>query len=223
MILTVISVGECGARWEDFRQPLLKPRDLRLILDRVGSCGRLGPAGLVLSFVCLPGLLHARDASGDVIRESGGRIYTIHLSESRPVAKIELSVAQTSAEWEVTAVYDSTACEIHCSWRRKRDAFGPAPRGSFLLPPIATIRIYANFVSQSPAVIVVDPAGLGLPGAMGDTPLTPAAACIPARRLIVAALSQREDTGPPNRPRAHFLSSTNQPEVTSAASLPLRI
>jgi hypothetical protein len=42
-----------------------------------------------------------------------------------------------------------------------------------LLPRIATIRIYANFVSQSPAVIVVDPAGLGLPGAARDISLTP--------------------------------------------------
>src|SRR5580700_6797038 len=91
MILTVISVGECGARPEDFRQPLLKPRDLRLILDRVGSCVRLGLAGLVWLFVGLTGLLHAQDTSGDVLRDilrdSGNRIYTIHLSGSRPVAR----------------------------------------------------------------------------------------------------------------------------------------
>jgi len=175
-----------------------------------------------VSFVCLPDLLHARDTSENISRDSGNRIYTIHLSGSRP-AKIEVSVAQASAEWEFTAVYDSAGCEIHCSWRRKRDAFGRTPLGSFFLPPIATIRIYTNFLSQSPAVLVVDPAGVRLPGATGDIPLTPEAVCIPARRLFVAVLSQREDFGAPSRPRAHFLSTTNQPEVTSAASLSLRI
>ena len=189
----------------------------------MGSCPRLGLAGLVLPFVCLPGLLHARDASGDVLRDSGNRIYTIHLSSSRPVAKIEVSLAQASAQWEVTAAYDSAVCEIHCSWRRKRDAFGRVPLASFLLPPIATIRIYTNFVSRSPAVIVVDPAGLGLPGAARDVPLTQDAACIPARRLFVAVPGQREDSGESNWPPAHFLSTTNRSEVTYTASLPLRI
>ena len=150
MILTVISVGECGARWEDFRQPLLKPRDLRLILDRVGSCGRLGPAGLVLSFVCLPGLLHARDASGDVIRESGGRIYTIHLFRIEAGSRRD----RRRCRWrrlprsgEVTAVYDSTACEIHllCGGENGIAVWVASREGVlFLLPPIATIRIYAT-------------------------------------------------------------------------------
>jgi hypothetical protein len=188
----------------------------------VGSRRRLGLTGLVLSFVCLPGLLHARATSGDGLPDSGNRIYTVHLSNS-PVAKIEVSVAQTSAEWEVTAVYDSTGCVIHCSWRRKRDAFGRTPQESFLLPPIATIRIYPNLASLSPAVIVLDPAGLGLPGVARDAPFTQETVYIPARRLFVAVLAQREHSGAPNRPRVHFLSTTNQPEVTSAASLPLRI
>jgi hypothetical protein len=189
----------------------------------VGNCRRLGLAELILLSVCLPGLLHARETSKDVLRDSGSRFYTIHLSRSRPVAKIEVSVAQASAEWEVTATYDSTQCEIHCSWRRKRDAFGRTPLASFLLPPIAAIRIYTDFVSQSPAVIVVDPAGLGLPGAARDVPLTQDTVCIPARRLFVAVPGQREDSGGHNRPRARYLSTTNQPDVTSAASLPLRI
>jgi hypothetical protein len=193
----------------------------------VDSCRRLGWAGLVLLFVCLPGRLHAGNTSADVLRDvlrdSGNRIYTIHLSSFGPIAKIEVSVAPASVEWEFTAVYDSTDCEIHCSWRRKRDALGRTPLGSFLLPPIATVRIYANFVSQSPAVIVVDPAGLGLPGATRDIPLTREAVFIPARRCFVAVLSQREDSGGLGRPRAHVLSTTNQPEVTTTASLPLRI
>jgi hypothetical protein len=189
----------------------------------VSSCRRLGLAGLVLSFVCLPGLLHARDTSGDVLLDSGARIYTIHLSSTRPVAKIEVSLAQASAEWEVTAVYDSTDCEIHCSWRRKRDAFGRTPLAAFLLPPIAAIRIYTNFVSLPPALIVVDPAGLGLPGAARDVLLTPDAVCIPARRLCIAVSGKREDSDGPNRPRADFLFTTNQTEVTPTKSLPLRI
>jgi hypothetical protein len=189
----------------------------------VGGCPRLGLAGLVLAFVCLPALLHARDASGDVLRDSGSQTYTIHLYGSRPVAKIEVSVAQASAQWEVTAAYDSAVCEIHCSWRRKRDAFGRTPLASFLLPPIATIRIYTNFVSRSPAVIVVDPAGLGLPGFARSVPVTQDADCIPAKRFFVAVPGQREDTGETNWPRVNVLSTNNQPEVISAASLPLRI
>jgi hypothetical protein len=174
-------------------------------------------------FVCLPCLLHARDTSVDILRDSGSRIYTIHLSGSRPVAMIEVSVAQASVEWEVTAAYDSTGCEIHCSWRRKRDAFGRTPLTSFLPLPVATVRIYTNFAALSPAVIVVDPAGLGLPGAAGDAPLTQEAVWIPARRFFVAILSQRQDSGALNRPRDHFLSTTNPTEVTSAVSLPLRV
>lgn len=177
-------------------------------------------AGLL--FVFLPTLLLARDTSGNV-REGGSRTYTIHLYGYGPVAKIEVSVAQASAEWEVTADYDSAACEIHCSWRRKRDAFGRTPLASFLLPPIATIRVYANFVAQAPGVIVVDPAGLGSPGAARDAPLTQEALCILARRLFPAVLAQREDSRALHRPRARFLSITNQPEVTSLTSLPLRI
>jgi hypothetical protein len=197
---------------------------LRLILDRVDNRGRLGLAGLF--FVFLPGLLLARDTPGDVLREGGrdgGETYTIHLYGSGPVAKIEVSVAQASPEWEVVAAYDSTVCEIHCSWRRKRDAFGRTPLASFLPPPIATIRIYASFAAQSPRVIVVDPAGLGSPGAAGDAPVTQDPVWIPARRLFTAVLAQREDSGAPNRPRARSLSITNQPEVTPLASLPLRI
>jgi hypothetical protein len=136
---------------------------------------------------------------------------------------IEVSVAQASADWEVTAVYDSTVCEVHCSWRRKRDAFGRTPIGSFLPPPIATIRIYTDYVSQSPAVIVVDPAGMELPCAARDTPLTQEAVCIPARRLFTAVPSLREDISAPNRLPAQFLSTTNRPEVTFAAPLALRI
>jgi hypothetical protein len=176
-----------------------------------------------LFFMCLPALLHARDKSADVLRDNSSRTYTIHLSSSGPVAKIEVSVAQASAEWEVTAAYDSAACEIHCSWRRKRDTFGRTPLASFLPPPIAAIRVYANFVSQAPSVIVVDPAGLGSPGAAGDAPITQDPVWIPARRLFTAVLARREDSGALHRPQAQFLSITNQPEVTPFPSLPLRI
>jgi hypothetical protein len=155
--------------------------------------------------------------------QESGRTYTIHLYGSEPVARIEVSVAQASAEWEVTADYDSAACEIHCSWRRKRDAFGRTMLASFLPPPIATIRVYAKFVALAPSVIVVDPAGLGSPGAAGDVPITQDAVWIPARRLFTAILARREDSGALNRPRAQFVSITNQPEVTSLASLPLRV
>ena len=170
-------------------------------------------------FVCLPGLLHARDTSGQVLGDSANLAYTIHLSHSTAVAKIEVSLAQASAEWEVTAAFVSADCEIHCSWRRKRDALGR----SFLLPPIATIRIYTNFVSLSPAVIVVDPAGLGLPGATRDAALTPGAIWLSARRLFAVILLQREGCCVSNRTRPYFLSTTNRREVTAAASLPLRI
>ena len=173
--------------------------------------------------MCTSGLLHARDASAGVPGESGSRVYTIHVSGSSPVAKIEVSVAQPSVEWEVTATYDATGCEIHCSWRRKRDSFGRMPLASFLPPPIATVRIYTNLAPQSPAVIVVDPAGLGLPGVAGDAPITQDAVWIAARRIFAAILPQRGNSGALKRLRAHFLSITSPPEVTSAASLPLRV
>jgi hypothetical protein len=174
-------------------------------------------------FVCLPGLMRARGASGDILPDTGSRIYTIHFSGSRPVAKIEVSLAQASAEWEVTAAYDATGCEIHCSWRRKPDAFGRMHVSSILPLPVATLRIYTNFVALSPTVIVMDPAGLRLPGVAGDTPITEEALWIPARRLFVAILSQREDSTAFNRPFAHFLSTTNSSEATSVTSLPLRV
>jgi hypothetical protein len=171
-----------------------------------------------LCFLCLPGLLDARERSGDIRGESADPVYTIHLSHSTPVAKIEISVAQGSVEWEVTAAFDSADCEIHCSWRRKRDTLGR----SFLLPPIATIRIYTNFVSLPPAVIVVDPAGLGLPGATRDSPATLGAVWISARRLFAVTRLQRED-GRLDQPHTHFLSTTNKPGVITKAYLPLRV
>jgi hypothetical protein len=37
--------------------------------------------------------------------DGGGQTDVIHLSGSTPLAKVELSVTPTSAQWEVTAVY----------------------------------------------------------------------------------------------------------------------
>jgi hypothetical protein len=156
-------------------------------------------------------MLHAREASD--------RAYTIHLPGATAVARIELSVEQTSTEWEVTALYDAARCEIHCLWRHKRDALGLAP---LLAPPIAALRIYSNFVA-TPYTVSVDPAGLGLPGAMRDGPLCRAAAFLPARRLFVTSPAQCGDGGAPERPRAHFFSSTRLPNVISASLAPLRI
>jgi hypothetical protein len=156
-------------------------------------------------------MLQAGDASD--------RTYTIHLPPTTTPAKIELTVAQSSAEWEMAAVYDAARCEIHCSWRRKRDALGPMP---LLAPPIAEVRIYSNFVSP-PATVTVDPAGVGEPYATQDVPLSRESTFIPARRLFVTALAQQADSGGPKSPRTHFLSSTQQPEITFASSLPLRI
>jgi hypothetical protein len=176
----------------------------------------------VLLFICLPGMLHARREAGVANPDSGARIYTIHLSISKPPVKIELPAIQNSAEWEVTAAYDSALCEIHCFFRRKRDAWGRTPLASLLLPPIASIRIYTNFVSQ-PATVIVDPAGAGLPCAARDTPLTWDAIFIPARRVFVTVPAHRHAYAAPDSPETHFFSSTNQPEVTSSASQPLRI
>lgn len=167
--------------------------------------------GFAALFLCLPGMLQARD-----------RDYTIHLSDSTPLAKVELSVTPASAGWDVTADYDADRCEIHCSWRRKRDAFGSMPPFLHLLPPIAVIRIYSNFVSR-PATVTIDPAGLGLPGATRDVPLRPDAIFIAARKLFVTPPARRGDCGAPTWPRAHFLSSTKQADIASSSALPLRI
>ena len=148
--------------------------------------------------------------------------YTIHLSPSTPLAKIELSVTQASAEWEVTATYDPALCEIHCVSRRKRDWFGRTPLASLLLPPFAAIRIYTDFVSK-PAIVIVNPAGLGLPCATRDIPFTQEAIYFPSRKLSAIVLARMDAASVSHWSQAHFLSSANQSEVTLPASLPLRI
>ena len=174
-------------------------------------CRRIGLIGFAALFLCLPGMLQARDQD-----------YTIHLVDSTPLAKVELSVTPASTEWDVIADYDAERCEIHCSWRRKRDAFGSLPPFLHLLPPIAVIRIYSNFVSR-PVTVTIDPAGLGLPGAARDVPLRLDAIFIAARKLFVTPPALRDDGGTPKRPRAHFLSTTKQPDIASSSALPLRI
>jgi hypothetical protein len=156
-----------------------------------------------------------------MLRADSSRTYVIHLSGSSPLAKLELSVTPASAEWEVTAVYDAARCEVHCTWRRKEDAFA-SRRLASLLPPMAVIRMYSNFAA-APDTVTIDPAGLGLPGATRDVPLRQEAIFIPARKLFVAALAQADDYGAIERPRARFLSSTEQRDVTTASTLPLRI
>ena len=178
--------------------------------DDVAGCRRLALIGL-LAFACLPGALRARSASD--------RAYTIHLPGSTPPAKIELSVAQTSAEWEVTADYDAARCEVHCSWRRKRDEFEPS---ALLPPPIATIRIYSDFVSP-PESVTADPAGLGFPRVTRDLPLSLESIFMPARRLFAMSPAQRDGDGTHTRPRLRFLSSSKPLDAPSASSLPLRI
>jgi hypothetical protein len=163
------------------------------------------------AFVCLPGMLRADST----------QTYVIHLSGPMPLAKVEMSVTPASAEWEVTAVYDAARCEIHCTWRRKEDAFG-SRRLASLLPPIAVIRIYSNFAA-APETVTIDPAGLGLPIVTRDVPLRQEAIFIPARKLFVAGLAQAHGDGAVERPRAHLLSSAKQPDVTTASTLPLRI
>jgi len=170
------------------------------------SFGSIGWAALL---VCLPVMLPAQT-------------YTIHLSDSRPPVKIETLVTQASAEWEVTASYDSALCEIHCSWRRKRDAFGRTPLISLFQPTVAIIRIYTDFASL-PATVIVDPAGLGSPRAASSLSSNHEAAFMPARRLLGVTLARLLHTAPPAPILSRFLSPANQPEVTPDTSAPLRI
>jgi hypothetical protein len=177
---------------------------------------------LAALFVCLPGPLRARSESGNAFPDSGSRAYTVHLSGIKPPAKIELSVTPASAEWEVTAAYDSALCEIHCVWRRRRDAFGRTPATSSMLPPIASIRVFTDFVSP-PATRIVNPAGLGLPETTKNIPVTQEAIFVLARRLFITAPARLYDSGASNLPRAHFFSRTSQAAGAHAAALPLRI
>jgi hypothetical protein len=195
----------------NFRQPLLKGVRFTAYTEHVAACPRLALIGLA-ALVCLPGMLRGDDGSRD---------YVIHLSGSTPPAKLELSVTPASAEWEVTAVYDAARCEIHCTWRRKEDALG-SRRLVSLLPPIAVIRMYSNFAA-TPDSVTIDPAGLGLPGVTRDLPLRQEAIFMPARKLCVAIPAQADGHGAVERPRAQFLSSDEQPDVTASSTLPLRI
>lgn len=200
-----------GEPYGNFRQPLLKGVRSTPYTEHVAACPKLALIGLA-AFVCLPGMLRADDGSRD---------YVIHLSGSTPPAKLELSVTPASAEWEVTAVYDAARCEIHCTWRRKEDAFG-SRRLVSLLPPMAVIRMYSNFAAP-PDTVTIDPAGLGLPGVTCDVPLRREAIFMPAKKLFVAVPAQADAYGAVELPRAQFLSSAGQPDVTASSTLPLRI
>lgn len=177
---------------------------------------RLALVGLAALIFCLPGKLHA----GESIADGRSLSFTVSLSSFQPIAKIELSVTPALPGWEVTAAYDSALCEIHCSWRRKRDAFGRTPT-SLMLPPIAAIRVYTGFAS-APAIWTVDPAGLGLPDATKDTLLVRETIFVPARKLVVTTVTRLYNPDACSLSLTHFFSLTNR-MACAATALPLRI
>ena len=217
----------------------MKRRRARPILDLVARCPELAFLGLAGLFVCLPGPAQAHDAFSD----SSSHIYTLHVGNSVRPSKFQVSVTYSSSNaalgpdapggalliapassvggWEVTVGFDAAHCEIHCAYRRKRDAFGRMSLAGLLLPPITAIQIYEDSASK-PLTVIVDPAGLRLPIATGHVVVTESQPGIPGRRLC-ASVPGRQSGCAATSPRAHFSSTDNHPETSFSAAAPLRI
>jgi len=174
------------------------------------------------------------------LRDRDTRAYTIHVPNSGPSSRFDLCVggsrtaaSSISAEslhsapatrmggWEVTVDFDPARCEIHCAYRRIRDAFGRTPLIG-LSPPVVAIRVYTGFHAK-PAIAIVDPAGLATPAATSGAVVTQEEPCMPGRRLFSVVLVQQGDRNAPALPHARVFCSRNASEATPSTPVPQRI
>jgi hypothetical protein len=161
--------------------------------------------------------------------------YTIHVPNPGPSSKFDFVVAYpgfsrgvvsagsavTVGGWEVTVDFDPARCEIHCAYRRVRDAFGRAALVG-LAPPVATVRMHGDSASR-PAIAIVDPAGLGTPAAASNPVIVEDKVCVPGRRLFTVVLVPKGDGEAPATAYAQSVCLRNTPETTFTAPVPQRI
>ena len=192
-----------------------------LYFTQVESWRRLDILGLAVLFLCLPGMVDAQ-------------VYTIHVPNPGPQSRFDFQVAYpgfnrgvspatavTVGGWEVTVDFDPARCEIHCIYRRVRDAFGRAPMMG-LAPPITTIRMYTGSDSR-PTIAIVDPAGLGTPAAASNSVVIEEKDCIPGRKLFTIVLVPKGDGNTPATAQAQSVGLRNCPETIFTAPVPQRI
>ena len=101
-------------------------------------------------------------------------VYKVYVPHAGPVSKVETSSA--GAGWDVTVSYDSQRCAIACTYRRLRMA-------RLLAPPSAVIRVYTGS-ARNPHIVIVDPAGLGLPRAAARESTTREQPGLPSRAML---------------------------------------
>jgi hypothetical protein len=178
-------------------------------------------------FVCLP--VYAENRADDA------QVYTVHVPNSGPLSRFDFQVAYpgfsggvvsagaavTVGGWEVTVDFDPARCEIHCAYRRVRDALGRAPLVG-LAPPIATIRMYTGSDSKA-TIAIVDPAGLGTPAAASNPVVIEEKACIPGRRIFSVVLVPKGDSHAPTTAHAQSVCPRNCLETVFTAPVPQRI
>jgi hypothetical protein len=203
----------------------------------VGFRRRLAFSRLAAS-AYLSGILHAQS------------IYTIPIRDAGTPAKFELYVTYSPADagfnraaareftlpagsiytapsisfgdWEVTVAVDVAHCGIYCAYRRKPEASGRTSLVDLLPPPVTAIRIYTGSAAK-PAIVFVDPAGLGLPAAASHMIITRETLCIPGRKLVRALLAPEGGDKSSILSRAHSLSLAYRHKTTIPAVISLRI
>jgi len=141
-------------------------------------------------------------------------VYKLHLPN--PAARVEWT-APIPANWEVTVAVDTARCQLFCVYRIKRGT----PSGVLLAPPTVVIRIYSDFVSI-PQTVTVDPAGLTLPTAAGETDAPRDCPYMPGRKLFAAVPVRRAAGAPSTPPQPQHFSASHAGPATAAA-VPLRI
>jgi hypothetical protein len=124
--------------------------------------------------------------------------------------------------WEVTAGFDPIRCEVYCTYRQKTDASGRTPAVSLLAPPITIVEVYTDLASK-PAIVIFDPAGLGLPAAAAEFVPGQESPGLPGRKIAFAPPATRNNSHTPVSSYSALLLSSTSHKLTPRSVLSLRI
>jgi hypothetical protein len=155
--------------------------------------------------------------------ESAGQTYRLHIPVSadakvaweltylpRQASRLQEASSASLAGWEVSLAFDAVHCDLYCTYRRKPGAWNRSAAIPRLLPPLVAIRIYPNSMAR-PMTVVVDPAGLGRPGASRSPLAISESAGLPGKK--------RSLSSPPRPSGTPLVAGTPRPDPGGRVSV----